>query len=61
MDDFENSMYNVEDFKVGDDSIYDGYDDDGDARYGDEYDDDLYDAMFPNGRDDGYDEYGYDD
>ena len=35
----------------------DGFDDDGSDGYGDEYDfDDVYDAMYPNGRDDGYDD-----
>lgn len=35
----------------------DGFDDDGSEGYGDEYDfDDVYDAMYPNGRDDGYDD-----
>lgn len=58
MGDFED-MLDVEDFQVGGDYIPDGYDDDGDTyRYGDEYDDDgsLYDMMFPNGYDDGYED-----
>ena len=60
MGDFDDVYRDVEDFKVGGDYMPDGFNDNGDSRYGDDYDD-VYDAMFPNNRDDGYDGYDYDD
>lgn len=54
MGDFDNKypVEDREDFKP-ESAEPDGFDDDGSEGYGDEYDfDDMYDAMYPNGRDD---------